>query len=174
MRTGVSLTPLLEAARLGSPRALRKLVECGADVWAVTANYRKGVADFALENGHASVIEQLEELGLMKHLASVKANNGMGSSGPRRLGKDEAAIHEKPSVHIDYLAHEWGDRELWATWRYVVSHGSEYNNKARLENAAWRAWTKAKDGLKTVSPEELNWSIPSSNSASSFGLPLPG
>ncbi|KAK1498735.1 hypothetical protein CABS01_10510 [Colletotrichum abscissum] len=157
MRTGVSLTPLLEAARLGSPSTLRKLVECGADVWAVTANYRKGVADFALENGHTSVIEQLEELGLMKLFASVKANDGMGSSGPRKLAKDEAAIEERPSVHVDFLAHEWKDEEFRASRRYLASHGSEYGNKARLENAAWRAWTKAKDGLKTVSPEKLNW-----------------
>ncbi|UQC89065.1 uncharacterized protein CLUP02_14593 [Colletotrichum lupini] len=162
MRTGVSLTPLLEAARLGSPGTLRKLVECGADVWAVTANYRKGVADFALENGHTSVIEQLEELGLMKLFASVKANDGMGSSCPRRLAKDEAAIEEKPSVHVDFLAHEWKDGEFWASRRYLASHGSEYGNKARLENAAWRAWTKAKDGLKTVPPDKLNWLIPSS------------
>lgn len=30
-------------------------------------------------------------------------------------------------------------------------------NSVRLENASWRTWTKAKDNLKTVSPEKLNW-----------------
>ncbi|KAK5987585.1 hypothetical protein PT974_11717 [Cladobotryum mycophilum] len=33
----------------------------------------------------------------------------------------------------------------------------EFPNSARLENASWRTWMKAKYNLKTVSPETLNW-----------------
>jgi hypothetical protein len=32
-------------------------------------------------------------------------------------------------------------------------------NAARLENASWRTWLKAKNNLKTVSPETLNWYV---------------
>ena len=31
-------------------------------------------------------------------------------------------------------------------------------NASRLENASWRTWAKARNNLKTVSPEILNWS----------------
>ncbi|KAL6925917.1 hypothetical protein ACO0SA_000526 [Hanseniaspora valbyensis] len=31
-------------------------------------------------------------------------------------------------------------------------------NAARLENASWRTWAKARNNLKTVSPEIVNWS----------------
>jgi hypothetical protein len=29
-----------------------------------------------------------------------------------------------------------------------------------LENASWRTWMKAKNNLKTISPESLNWFVP--------------
>ncbi|EIW75068.1 hypothetical protein CONPUDRAFT_66052 [Coniophora puteana RWD-64-598 SS2] len=38
-------------------------------------------------------------------------------------------------------------------------------NGVRLENASWRTWWKQRNGLGTVSPETLNWSV--------FQIPLP-
>jgi hypothetical protein len=35
----------------------------------------------------------------------------------------------------------------------------ELPNSIRLENAVWRAWVKAKNNLKTISPETLDWFV---------------
>lgn len=41
--------------------------------------------------------------------------------------------------------------------RYIISRRDEFPNSRGLENASWRTWMKAKNNLKTISPEELNW-----------------
>lgn len=74
MKTGVHLTPLLEAARLGSPGTLRRLIEMGADARTSTPRYNKGVLEFALENGHQSVIEQLLDLGVVERTENVPSD----------------------------------------------------------------------------------------------------
>lgn len=78
------------------------------------------------------------------------------SEMPRSAG-DDSAIEVEPTRHVDYLSHNWAEEEIWSSWRYVVSRRKEYNNSLRLENASWRTWMKSKYGLKTVSPDELNW-----------------
>jgi len=71
--------------------------------------------------------------------------------------EDDSAIKVHPTRHVDYLSHEWTEEEIWSSWRYIVARRGEYPNSARLENASWRQWLKAKYKLRTVSPETLNW-----------------
>jgi hypothetical protein len=70
---------------------------------------------------------------------------------------DDTAVSSRPSRQVDYLSHEWREEDVWSSWRYVVTRRGEFSNSARLENASWRAWMKAKNNLKTISPESLNW-----------------
>ena len=74
-----------------------------------------------------------------------------------RRPADDQAIESEPTRHVDYLAHEWKLEDIWSSWRYVVARRKVYSNSVRLENASWRTWAKAKDNLKTISPESLNW-----------------
>ena len=62
--------------------------------------------------------------------------------------------------HVDYLAYEWKLEDIWSSWRYIVARRKVYSNSVRLENASWRTWAKAKDNLRTVSPESINGSGP--------------
>ncbi|POR35630.1 Uncharacterized protein TPAR_04174 [Tolypocladium paradoxum] len=71
--------------------------------------------------------------------------------------EDDTAVTTKPSRQVDYLSHDWREEDIWSSWRYIVSKRDEFPNSRRLENASWRTWMKAKNNLKTISPEELNW-----------------
>ncbi|KAL7802387.1 hypothetical protein V8C44DRAFT_370307 [Trichoderma aethiopicum] len=71
--------------------------------------------------------------------------------------EDDTAIAAKPSRQVDYLSHDWREEDIWSSWRYIISKRGEFPNSARLENASWRTWMKAKNNLKTISPETLNW-----------------
>jgi hypothetical protein len=71
--------------------------------------------------------------------------------------EDDTAVIVKPSRQVDYLSHDWREEDIWSSWRYIVSRRGEYANSARLENASWRTWMKAKYSLRTISPETLNW-----------------
>lgn len=71
--------------------------------------------------------------------------------------EDDTAIASRPSRQVDYLSHEWKEEDIWSSWRYIVNRRNEFPNSARLENASWRTWAKAKNNLKTISPEALNW-----------------
>lgn len=71
--------------------------------------------------------------------------------------EDDTAVASKPSRQVDYLSHNWAEEDIWTSWRYIVSKRGEFSNSARLENASWRTWMKAKNNLKTISPESLNW-----------------
>lgn len=75
----------------------------------------------------------------------------------RTPAADDISVEQKPSRHVDYLSHEWSEQDLRESWRYVRFHRDKYENSARLENAAWRAWAKLRDNLGTVSPVALNW-----------------
>lgn len=74
-----------------------------------------------------------------------------------RTAVDDTAIRKEAREHVDYLAHDWTEDELSASWRSIVSKQTVHNNSQRLENASWRAWMKAKYRLKTVAPETLEW-----------------
>ncbi|KAI9894250.1 MAG: hypothetical protein M1814_004104 [Vezdaea aestivalis] len=77
---------------------------------------------------------------------------------PRLLRpEDDLDIKREPTRHVDYLSHEWREEDIWSSWRLIVSNRNHYGNSARLENASWRSWAKAKHSLRTISPETLNW-----------------
>jgi hypothetical protein len=71
--------------------------------------------------------------------------------------QDDTAVSSRPSRQVDYLSDEWKEDEIWSSWRYVVSRRGDFPNSTRLENASWRAWMNAKNNLKSISPESLNW-----------------
>lgn len=70
---------------------------------------------------------------------------------------DDTAVGVQPTRHVDYLSHDWREEDIWSSWKHIVSNRDSFNNSARLENASWRTWMKAKNKLKTISPETLNW-----------------
>jgi hypothetical protein len=82
-----------------------------------------------------------------------------GSPELEDRAEDDIAIKAMPSRHVDYLSHNWREEDIWSSWKLIVSKRSEYSNSARLENASWRTWMKAKNKLSTVSPETLNWFV---------------
>ena len=79
------------------------------------------------------------------------------SPEPVERAEDDTAVRIQPTRHVDYLSHNWKEEDIWSSWRHVISKREVYSNSARLENASWRTWVKAKNKLKTVSPETLNW-----------------
>jgi len=80
-----------------------------------------------------------------------------GSPDLGERAEDDIAIKAQPSRHVDYLSHDWREEDIWSSWKHIVSRRGDYTNSARLENASWRTWMKAKNKLSTVSPETLNW-----------------
>jgi hypothetical protein len=75
----------------------------------------------------------------------------------RKTTQDDQAIQSEPTSHADYLSHEWKEEDIWLSWSYVVHKRRNLANSARLENALWRSWVKAKYHLITVRPEILSW-----------------
>ncbi|GME91893.1 unnamed protein product [Ambrosiozyma monospora] len=71
---------------------------------------------------------------------------------------DDTDVQYSPEQHVDYFSHDWDETEISKSWRYVILKRNDFADSARLENASWRSWAQAKNGLKTISPEELNWS----------------
>lgn len=80
-------------------------------------------------------------------------------TGTPELGgvHDDSVLQYEPSCHVDYLSHDWKESDISACWRNIVSRRRDVTNSARLENASWRTWTKAKYNLRTVAPESVNW-----------------
>ena len=95
-------------------------------------------------------------------VSPVEPNSSQATSGPdtpevAEHAEDDTAVSSKPSRQVDYLSHDWREEDIWSSWRYIISKRGEFANSARLENASWRTWMKARNNLKTISPEELNW-----------------
>ena len=82
-----------------------------------------------------------------------------GSPDVNERAEDDIALKAQPSRHVDYLSHNWKEEDIWSSWKHIVSRRGDYSNSARLENASWRTWMKAKNNLSTVSPETLNWYV---------------
>ncbi|KAH6997587.1 hypothetical protein BKA56DRAFT_470646 [Ilyonectria sp. MPI-CAGE-AT-0026] len=94
------------------------------------------------------------------HGSSDDGSNNTSRPGTPEFGdhaEDDTAVSTRPSRQVDYLSHEWREEDIWSSWRYIVTRRGEFANSARLENASWRTWMKAKNNLKTISPESLNW-----------------
>ncbi|KAL4915437.1 hypothetical protein BDW62DRAFT_212686 [Aspergillus aurantiobrunneus] len=87
----------------------------------------------------------------------VNPSADLPRSAPQIPAADDSSVEEEPSRHVDYLSHEWREEDIWTSWRYVVARREVYEDSVRLENAAWRTWTKLKHKLGTISPDALNW-----------------
>lgn len=78
------------------------------------------------------------------------------------IPQDDNDVVEEPKTHVDYLSHHWKESEISGSWKYIKLKKKKRDidvvNTARLENASWRTWAKARNHLKTVSPEVVNWS----------------
>ncbi|CDH16163.1 related to Resistance to glucose repression protein 1 [Zygosaccharomyces bailii ISA1307] len=79
------------------------------------------------------------------------------------LPQDDNDLMREPKRHVDYLSHEWNESDISNSWKYIILKKKkrtsvDHVNAARLENASWRTWAKARNHLKTVSPEVVNWS----------------
>ncbi|KAG6381712.1 hypothetical protein JVT61DRAFT_315 [Boletus reticuloceps] len=72
---------------------------------------------------------------------------------------DDSAVSDLPNGQVDYLSHEWREEDVWRSWRNMTRLKNEIANGVRLENASWRTWWKQRNGLGTVTPETLNWSV---------------
>ena len=70
---------------------------------------------------------------------------------------DDLSIKDQPSRHVDYFSHDWKEEELLSSWRHVVGKRGELENWERLENTAWRTWSKSRNQLPVVPPQNLNW-----------------
>ncbi|KAK8442707.1 protein phosphatase regulator [Candidozyma auris] len=79
-------------------------------------------------------------------------------TSPELIPHDDTDVSVEPSRHVDYLSHQWDVADICKSWRYVISRRKSVANAARLENASWRTWAQRRSGLKTISPEAVNWS----------------
>ncbi|KDQ61498.1 hypothetical protein JAAARDRAFT_30947 [Jaapia argillacea MUCL 33604] len=70
---------------------------------------------------------------------------------------DDSSFSTVPQGQVDYLSHEWREEDVWRSWRSMTRQKNAIVNGMRLENASWRTWWKQRNGLKTISPETLNW-----------------
>ncbi|KAL4062590.1 hypothetical protein J3A83DRAFT_4077612, partial [Scleroderma citrinum] len=70
---------------------------------------------------------------------------------------DDSVLSDLPRGQVDYLSHDWREEDVWRSWRNMTRLKNEIANGVRLENASWRTWWKQRNGLKTVTPETLNW-----------------
>ncbi|CCD22735.1 protein phosphatase regulator REG1 NDAI_0A05800 [Naumovozyma dairenensis CBS 421] len=78
------------------------------------------------------------------------------------IPQDDNDVVREPETHVDYLSHQWNESDISNSWKYIILKKKKRDidliNSARLENASWRTWAKARNHLRTVSPEILNWS----------------
>lgn len=140
MKTGVYLTPLLEASRLGSEKVFLRLVELGADLNARTPRYRKGAIDFAIENGHVALIEQIKKYDDDDVEDKVQQKETNGEKGQQKPDQEEsrspeddiALCRDQHSRYVDYLSHHWKEEDIWSSWKHIVSKRTAYDNSARL------------------------------------------
>lgn len=79
-------------------------------------------------------------------------------TSPEFIPLDDTDIAIEPSRHVDYFSHQWDVSDISKSWRYVIQKRKDVANSARLENASWRTWAQRRTNLKTINPEELNWS----------------
>lgn len=71
--------------------------------------------------------------------------------------RDDGDIQPEADCRVDYFSHEWNEADIAGSWRYIISRRQDMANSARLENASWRMWAKAKNKLRTIDPATVNW-----------------
>ena len=94
-------------------------------------------------------------------MSNTMSTENSQADSPEPVGcmEDDTTIQRQPTKHMDYLSLNWQEEDIWSSWRHIILKRDVYSNSARLENASWRTWIKAKNKLKTVSPESLNWCV---------------
>jgi hypothetical protein len=109
-------------------------------------------------NPHKSPVSSSSSTASSAHHSPSLSPSSSISGTPDLTGvHDDSDLQYEPSRHVDYLSHDWKESDISACWRNIVSKRKDVTNSARLENASWRTWTKAKYNLRTVSPESVNW-----------------
>ncbi|KAF5092948.1 hypothetical protein D0Z00_004322 [Geotrichum galactomycetum] len=109
-------------------------------------------------NPHKSPVSSSSSTASSVHHSPSLSPSSSISGTPDLTGvHDDSDLQYEPSRHVDYLSHDWKESDISACWRNIVSKRKDVANSARLENASWRTWTKAKYNLRTVSPESVNW-----------------
>lgn len=76
---------------------------------------------------------------------------------------DDTYLQHPPTMHVDYLSHEWREEDISASWRFTMSNGhreGEEFKRSRLLNALWRRWGKTRFNLGTLPAEEIDWFVP--------------
>jgi hypothetical protein len=82
---------------------------------------------------------------------------GLPSNFP--FATDDSGVQQDPIRHVDYLGHDWSEEDVSSSWRYLLSSKKNIIWHTRLENAAWRAWTKRINNFSTIAPNDLNWYV---------------
>ncbi|WPK24729.1 hypothetical protein PUMCH_002013 [Australozyma saopauloensis] len=91
-------------------------------------------------------------------VSSPLDSNSPFLKSPDIVPHDDSNLAPEPSRHVDYLSHQWDVSDISKSWRYIILRRKNVANAARLENASWRTWAQRRCNLKTISPEEVNWS----------------
>lgn len=79
------------------------------------------------------------------------------NSATRADYHDDLDVVQEPADRVDYFSHDWSERDIAGSWKYVIARRQDMANSARLENASWRMWAKAKNNLRTADPSTVNW-----------------
>jgi hypothetical protein len=79
------------------------------------------------------------------------------NAGSLQHAEDDMSISSQPTRQVDYLSQSWREEDLWASWKYLMSHEQAYRHSTRLKNASWRAWAQTRSSLELFPAESLNW-----------------
>lgn len=109
----------------------------------------------SVDNAHPS---SLDSAASEVVVSSPLDNNSSFLKSPDLVPHDDSNLAPEPSRHVDYLSHQWDVTDISKSWRYIILRRKNVANAARLENASWRTWAQRRGNLKTISPEEVNWS----------------
>lgn len=77
----------------------------------------------------------------------------------RKHAADDSTFNCHPCKNTDYFSYDWQEDDICSTWKYLKSNRHQIPNCHRLENIAWRTWTKRKNNLTTSLPATINWYI---------------
>lgn len=138
-------------SRTDMKEAKKSLVHFG-EVMAGMLNISCSAKDISF---HVSMAERQSQDDEVKSVETLDAK----SADIIEQAKGDTAASTRPRQNVDYLSHDWKREDIFSSWRYIVSNRDQFGNSARLENASWRNWTKVKNNLKTISPDELNWYV---------------
>ncbi|CCK71543.1 protein phosphatase regulator REG1 KNAG_0H01300 [Huiozyma naganishii CBS 8797] len=133
----------------------KKQTEAGGETVHGTALDSDPVEDMEMESTYQPTYHD-DSLMTSASVSPPPADNDM------LIPQDDTDVVREPQRHVDYLSHHWKESEISNSWKYIILKKKKRDvdlvNAARLENASWRTWAKARNNLRTVSPEVVNWS----------------